>query len=291
MTDASQFVRQRLDDPNDQRQLPQQNPLSPENIAAAYAREKLANMQSYAMAPGDAMMGRMDPNSEEGFRRIQGLAMGVFNGGMPAMVGPVERDSVGMFVRPWDMERLAAARGMKERDQRVPSGDMWQATQTRQGGAGNYMQEVPDNMATVAAHNLPPSGAPTTLGEVLRHRQLYEVDPALREIPTQMSAPGQGRYDYNRGMLFVDPKQEPAAMRAQVLGDVQHAIQAREGWPEGGSAAERFQFDSNYGLMPEGFYERKAQQLEGNQLPQATMRRRNMTGAQRAERDPAKDMK
>lgn len=285
--DASQFIRQQLDDPRDP-QVPQHNPLAPESIAARYVREKLANAKNYAELPGDVYAGRADPNSEEGFRRVQGLGMMAFNGGMPAMAGPVERDAVGMFVRPWDMERLAAAKQMKA--QGAPNGEMWPATQTRQNSTGHYMQEVSDNMATMSPHNLPPNGDPTTLAEFMRHGRLYEADPSLRDLQVQATAPGQGRYDPGRGMLMVDPAQNPAALRSQVLGDVQHAIQHREGWPMGGGV-ERFQYEPHYGMMPEGHFERKAQQLEGNQLPQATMRRRNMTEVQRAGRNPERDMK
>jgi hypothetical protein len=275
--DASQFVRQRLDDPNDQRQLPQYNPLSPENVAATYAREKFNNAVSYAKAPGDAMMGQMDPMSDDGFRRIQGLAMGAFTGGMPIPLAPPH--SLGMFMRA-----------------RPEGGN---ALNVGRFKGTPELQEVPDNMATLSMHNLPPlprgmgdpSAHPVPLSTVLRHNRMYEHDPSVGEIPTMLSRPGEGRYDTGRGMLFVDPSGNPGHQRANVLENVQHAINHREGFP---ITADPSQVHEGEGGIMSGMADdsraRIIEKLVGTQMAKATRARRDMTGAQRAERPPERDM-
>lgn len=275
--DASQFVKQQLNDPNDQRQLPQYNPLSPENVAATYAREKFDNAMSYAKAPGDAMMGRMDPMSEEGFRRVQGLAMGAFTGGMPALAPP---HSLGMFVRA-----------------RTPAGD--NALNVGRFPGTPALQEIPDNMATLQTHNLhplpkgafDPAAQPVPLSTVLRHNQLYEHDPSLGEIPAMMARPGEGRYDTNRGMMFIDPTGNPGHQRANVLENMQHAINHRENFPISGTPEQvHYGSDGIMGGLPGDTRAQIIEKLAGTQSAKATRARRDMTSSQRAERPPERDM-
>lgn len=147
----------------------------------------------------------------------------------------------GMVIGPnsnlWNAKNAFEASKLKEL-KKSPQ-EIWEKTQTYFAPEGMARQEVPDVAAELAGFIIPGARADMPMGQILKHPELYKHYPDLAEIATKYTGelkPG-GRYRYDpmglsdEAIAFSGGKDVP-------LHELQHAIQSREMFPKGGTAAE-----------------------------------------------------
>lgn len=163
---------------------------------------------------------------------------------------------IGKGAKTWDA--VSMGRAQKLAEQGADPRAIWKETGTWQGPDGHWRQEIPDNAAIPlnqtgrAAEYMSDSGVatyPTTIGGVLSHPQLFDAYSDLPKAHVTMENKVSGAAYYpntpdgmrvmetfdlpmkhRNGSLF-----NPDAAKSTTLHELQHAIQQREGFANGGS--------------------------------------------------------
>lgn len=153
---------------------------------------------------------------------------------------------VGMFIgqgaKTWDQIAAKKAHDMaaKGADPRA----IWKETGTFKGPDGMWRQEIPDDAAHFGdkrgsidyaiAQNINDPLAPSKVGEILRHDDLYQAYPDTQNIGTSFNLHSGGSYapysSINPETIAIGTRNKSTAIH-----ELQHAIQQREGWAGGGS--------------------------------------------------------
>lgn len=160
------------------------------------------------------------------------------------------------------LSRLDATGNFEDNPSLESNESMWRSTGWFTGPDGHLRYEIPDFDAALKSEGLRDAGsgyvapkaplvgeAPTYLGDILHHPQLFEAYPQLSAIeirPTGLfdGLRGiQGSMDASNGIMRLSSAKSED-MLSTVLHETQHYIQYLEGWARGGNASE---------FLPEGF--------------------------------------
>lgn len=218
---------------------------------------------------------------------------------------------LGMIVKPYDMRRLQGARELRQAG--AGSDEMWHKTQTGHEPGMGFYQEAPDNLARVAPQNMPrepqlgaymdqyiqrfPGGEMSpyhggrwmqeqagvrraSAPDVIQHPSVYDLYPEARGLQIEN---GPGAFDPRTQRLMIDQNAPAPMQRVQGLRGLQEFIQSQEGWPQGA----RLTHPSEHPMMLDGETPAQAAgRMTGERVINATLGRRNLTEAQRAEAPP-----
>ena len=220
------------------------------------------------------------------------------------MMGAVPGADSAMFIgskaKTWDA--AAAARAVEMEKVGVPAKQIWSETGTFRGADGKLRQEIDDSGATFSG--LPMKPAPVNAS--LQHDPFSAAYPNEMQMPAMYSstlAPGvraqYGTFEGETGILGAADTDT-----STMLHELQHAVQAREGFARGGNPEEFTNYSNalkrakanagvdpvtgdadfviedqikRYGEDPYEAYRRLAGEAEAR----ATQARMNMTPAQR----------
>lgn len=178
---------------------------------------------------------------------VLATGMGVLHKLGAAPVASKFRQS-GMFVGKgasvWDAAKATEAEKLEALG-KTPE-EIWKATGTFRGADKIWRQEIPDDMAKFkgAMPSWARLGSELPISESYSHPKLYEAYPDVAQLKlagNEPTAAGQGSYSEEAGKIFVDAAINPKhqkAISSTTLHEVQHAIQAKEGWARGGSPEE-----------------------------------------------------
>jgi hypothetical protein len=208
----------------------------------------------------------------------KGLAMGA-----PALAGIF----VGKGSRTWDALNAQKAKDLEKAG--VDPKTIWQETGTWKGPDGKWRQEIDDSAARAnmsafedvkANPNWNPLGDTKPLSSVVEHRNLQASYPDTSEIKTHFlpkdrmrGASGAYSTKHDRLTFSQDLPSEQKA-RSMALHEIQHAIQQRERFAQGGSP-------ENAWIAAADFEEQAAKRLEDMRNFFWSKEGRAMTSAQK----------
>ncbi len=188
--------------------------------------------------PGDVYAGKIDPMSPQGIQRAFDLAGLAVTG--PAPVAAKMADgTLGSFIgvksKAFDRNALAQAQILEKYGANPDK--IWEKTGTFKGADGRWRQEVNDSKATVKPQE---DLTGKSLEDVLDHPDLFKAYPDLRHIEVvpfkEGEQYGRAAYDAANDVIHLGKNFKVE----DVLHEVQHAIQKREGFAKGGSPSENF---------------------------------------------------
>ena len=186
----------------------------------------------------------------------QGAEMGYIPGLLAAGAPPVKGATglgalAGMFVgkgsKTWDA--LQASKAMQLEKAGVDARKIWAETGTWKAPDGKWRQEIPDNTANVLNFGKNQEGK---MFQTLDHQGLYDAYPAQQytnaKITSESTLPAhlQKTFSNERSGAYLhngidgDPLIEATAYtpdnaKSTLLHELQHAVQAKEGWVNGGN--------------------------------------------------------
>lgn len=159
-----------------------------------------------------------------------------------------------MGVKAKSFSKVALQQAQQMEAEGVHPDEIWSKTGVFKGADSRWRQEIDDSKATVnpkafktiTAEHIGPGGKKITqefnpsLGDILDHPELYKAYPDLRHIEVIPFKEGEqyGRAAYNASNDTIELGKNFAI--EDVLHEVQHAIQKREGFAKGGSPAQNF---------------------------------------------------
>ncbi len=226
--------------------------IRPEAIEAAMAVAPLAQPVTMAtLAASRAATRAALAGGRAGERYAERVLPGIMErGGLPAQLvmdltqGTRRNIFVGEKSKTWNAANAAKAVEMEKAG--VAPENIWSATGTFRGPEGKLRQEVSDNLATGVPPD--PNFPMTALGgqfqtrQVFEHPNLYKAYDDVGLMPTKISPnnynkEGGAYFDpYANGFERIEMGSLPVGDRKSVmLHELQHAIQEREGFAEGGS--------------------------------------------------------
>lgn len=219
--------------------------------------------------PRDVMQGRVDPMSDEGIGRAQGMA-GLMAGGLPG----AEEGAAGIFGGKLSqtadlgmLDEAKAARALQNTKWGSTPAQALQETGWFRGRDGEWRNEISDHDAAIK----PGSEAGATLGDVLSHPDLYAAYPNLQSMPLDYYPGTQPTGSYSRltDSVSLAGGMTDADRLNVLLHEAQHAVQSRESFAAG----------SNPSTLHGGqdAYRRTAGEVEARNVAQ----RRQMTPDQR----------
>lgn len=149
------------------------------------------------------------------------------------------------------LEQLQTAKEMEANGK--TSKDIWEATGWKKGSDDKWRFEIPDNLSGIDLDMLKVNkDTEVRLGEVYQNDRLYEAYPALENIMVEARdlkrAQGQSMFDEDPSYsyIFIDYKYlmtaNEDAVKGTLIHELQHQIQAMEGFSRGGSP-EQFKED------------------------------------------------
>jgi len=248
------------------------NPRPVTDILIDFAKEKAAHLVDALSLPGDAWAGKVDPMSPQGIERAQTLA-GLMVGGPAPVAVKMADGTLGSFAgvksKTLPKENLYKAQNMELEG--AHADDIWDAAGFMRGADNRWKYEINDRNADFnpealemtnyskrrleeEAKNPPPKGwgghepmfmlpargskDPLKLGNIFDHPELYAAYPHLQGIDViPVNAVDQlsgikGYFDKGRNILALAPD-TMENMRSVTLHEIQHAIQAHEGFSTG----------------------------------------------------------
>lgn len=145
---------------------------------------------------------------------------------------------IGKGAKTWDA--LAASKATKMEQAGTDPRAIWKETGTFKGPDGHWRQEIPDNTSKLTLGRIKPDAygaqeAKTFEGAV-KHQQLKRAYPELNDVSFTHWP------DENYLGASFNPRESAITMGRDAMGqpgvhlhELQHAIQQREGWANGGS--------------------------------------------------------
>lgn len=144
---------------------------------ADFAKSAVTGVADNVRTVGDTVTGKMDPMSDEGFGRIQNIALGMMGGG--TAFGSAPKGATGMFIGPnhplYDFG-MAQKTGLLEKKLMTPR-QIWPQTMNYRGMDNILWQEIPDQMYANTDHlanQFDRTNKMPRLGEVLPHPRLFQ---------------------------------------------------------------------------------------------------------------------
>jgi hypothetical protein len=170
-------------------------------------------------------------------------AMGEFTQMMPNVGGMM----IGPSSALWN--KANAFNAAKMLKQGVPAEDVWKATGTAKGLENAFRQEISDepallkgtgNFGEIFEKRKIAHGVTTpTIEEVMRHPQLFESYPELKNIQVHLlpeTSRNNASYSPVEGIIRVNPSLPADKATSSILHELQHGVQEIEGWNKGADA-------------------------------------------------------
>lgn len=216
----------------------------------------------------------------------EGDWLGAGLGGLGAL--PMVPNLAGMFTgkgaKTWDAVNASKAMDMEKAG--IDPRKIWAETGNWRGPDGHWRQEIPDNAATL----IPPTERASFGRDLIRDKRLghsLDHDPLYDTYHIE-AMPAQARISANNGSNYTPPQYgekieaygyNGADLKSNLLHEIQHSIQQREGFAKGGTplVSERNNLD------PFLSYWNNAGEAEAR----ATQKRMMMDAAQRRNVFPA----
>ena len=208
--------------------------------------------------PGDEMAGKVQPDSPEEVERVNNLAG--FMVGAPAPVASKMADgTLGSFagVNSKTINSDVFFHAQKMAEEGAHPDDIWEHTGFFKGADDKWRYEIPDDKAALNEDKIeqkykslanskydsygvkdPEGPGGHKLEDVLHHPELYKAYPELKDInvkpvPPMWSLQGiQGGFDDPSNTLYIGAGSKQR-MLSTTLHEIQHAIQAKEGFSLG----------------------------------------------------------
>lgn len=146
---------------------------------------------------------------------------------------------IGPKAKTWNAE--AATKAEKMEAEGIDPREIWRETGTWKGPDGMWRQEIDDSAAQIsntaldAISNSRKGYFEGPINAALMHDELYKSYPDIGEMNSGFFASELPEGSYNGNTIVVrGPGAE--AQRSTALHELQHAIQNREGWAQGGSS-------------------------------------------------------
>lgn len=137
------------------------------------------------------------------------------------------------------ISRLQKAESME--GEAASSEEIWKETGWMRGPDHKWRFEIPDNLNKI---NFPKDGKPHTLGEIYDNPALYEAYPELAQKTVRMEDTKsskdkrtRGAYGYvaEDGSIVIDNSLPAGEAKTALVHEIQHSIQAIEGFSRGGN--------------------------------------------------------
>lgn len=239
------------------------NPRTPGEVVKDWVTKTLTSAYEALKLPGDAWQGKVDPMSEEGRQKALDLAGMMVFGPAPVAKGMAD-GTLGSFAgvksKTFNKNDLAMAQIMEKHGKDVDT--IFQETGMFRGIDNKWRYEIPDQDAKINMDALQyPSmkkyeefeqvpfdfhgGAKQAkLSDFYDHPQLYKAYPHLKDITVveRDTLPGGAYANYNPETKTLNISKEgmkdsPYTLKELITHEIQHEIQAVEGFPKGGAAA------------------------------------------------------
>lgn len=145
----------------------------------------------------------------------------------------------GPIARTADPAKLANAEDMERRGWDKDA--VWMATGWGRGADGKWRFEIPDDLKGIGA-DVPdrlraiPAGHGIRLRELYRNPDLEKAYPQVFDLPVATTSRGDGAFDEKAGIIWLNPKAPVEQVRLALIHEIQHAIQAEEGFARGSSS-------------------------------------------------------
>jgi len=226
--------------------------MMPRNTATRPESAGMEELGGY-MAPA---FGKIAKPAVTGYAKLAGQEINAAMTGQPtrSLLGDItpkpKKIFIGENAKTWDKAAADQAVEMEKAGARPT--DIWSATGTFRGPEGKLRQEISDVPAQLLNKQKDFEGK---LHEVLSHEELFKQYPALQyydtEIQSQIALPehlkktlvGRGNGSFTeKDFVSGEPKIEAQAFsnedKSILLHELQHAIQAKEGFARGGNVNE-----------------------------------------------------
>lgn len=171
--------------------------------------------------------GEQDPGSA--------LQVASFGSGAPSGLTRPAPGRLGTFIGP-SFEQIQAAKVLE--DNGLKGHEIWNRTGIWRGPEGEWRTEIPDHRMKLQNTTNPP-----TMGHLMDHPDLYGVHPEIAKLPITVNEMAQHKIaEFNSGGengYFVF---SPQALKdpSTVLHEVQHYLQHKYGFAEGGQPARNY---------------------------------------------------
>jgi len=164
------------------------------------------------------------------------IGVGPANQALQNQAGRFASENIGplMFIgkgaKVWDA--LAAKKAEDLASKGVEPRQIWSETGTWKGPDGQWRQEIPDNAAKMDVHHT----NYTKLPDFLDHKSLYDAYPSAQDVNIKSSHLDGGTYRAGPNLIEVqDPAWNiDANPKSLATHELQHWIQNKEGWAQGG---------------------------------------------------------
>lgn len=201
------------------------------------------SVKSALKLPGDVYGGKIDPMSQQGIERAAELA-GLMIGGPAPVAAKMADGTLGSFAgvrsRTFDKEALVKAQELETKG--IHPDTIWSETGTFRGADERWRQEISDHKAVVHPDALDKISSSYShdyrLGHIFDHPDLYDAYPWAKNIKVRLDGgrPNTASYSTPDTIRFG----ENMVNKSVILHEVQHAIQDREGFAQGGAPAKNF---------------------------------------------------
>jgi hypothetical protein len=206
--------------------------------------------------PGDVYAGRRDPTVENAIN----FALTFMGAGqaIPAPKGSL-RMFAGRNAKTADLDALKKAQKMADKD--TSAADILSETGWFKGADGKWRFEIDDSAARVRGVSEPKlsRGGMYTSEDVLEHPALYEAYPELARIQTGPTVPQNAVGVFDKSENYIGNRRnrvtDPDAFGSTQLHELQHAIQAKEGFAPG-AMPEMFKSPQTNPLKSDAMFEK-----------------------------------
>ncbi|WP_024278639.1 LPD23 domain-containing protein [Xanthobacter sp. 126] len=156
-----------------------------------------------------------------------------------AMGGEQLGQFAGPSARTADAGKLATAEDMEKLGWDKDA--VWMATGWGRGADGKWRFEIPDDLKGIGA-DVPdklravPAGHGIRLRELYRNPNLEKAYPQVFDLPVATTSRGDGAFDEKAGVIWLNPEAPVEQVRLALIHEIQHAIQAEEGFARGSNS-------------------------------------------------------
>lgn len=206
---------------------------SASGILSGLVRSALSGMA----LPGDVYQGKVDPDSIQAIERAADLATLTVMGPAP-LAKKMADGTLGSFAgvrsKGYDKQALEVAQLGEKRG--LTPDEIWQKTGWFKGADKRWRYEIDDSGSTftpIGSSPKLPLNEPHKLKDVLDHPELYEAYPGIENIKVKAPTWYPDKGAHWDGSTIVIGK-EAAKDKSTLMHEVQHAIQDREAFAQGG---------------------------------------------------------
>lgn len=200
-------------------------------------------VKSGATLPGDVYAGKVEPNSDEALHRTWDMLGMLGGGGIPL----AEKNALGIFGgrRAQGVDKNALVKASDLERKGANAEDIWKQTGWHRAADDEWKFEIPDYKAELTDLVTTGIGKEHYLKDMLDHPELYKAYPEIGRIPLTVSnnlpagvsgfanMPG-GKTPRGAITVGTEALLEDGKFRDTLLHEIQHQVQAREHFAQGG---------------------------------------------------------